>query len=517
MKRTCFATAVLTGALVLFVLGGTAGAHMILLDGKLEVNGYLKEQIMLRRHIPKDDRMFHESNFDFARTSFLCEALYKLVQTPDLTVNLFGGFRYYYEKMPALDEEFDRAIPHREYDEYVHPRDDDLLTEAYVDISKGPFQFRIGKQIVVWGETDIKRTADVINPLDVRYGSPGTEDWETLKLGLYMIRGFYQTDLPGQLLLEFLFIPGDFEPARVPVEGTHYGPRTSTSSFNPGKGPGMYHWMQEKARRDARGWNIRNYEFGFKVRGYTWNVDWALFYFNTLADSPTARPARQVQLAYEYVGAGLRSLATGGHIRPKMPGYKVFHYKRYEVLGGTAQTIIDRLHGSEWRLEWFYEIGNHFNKAPGGLKSGMYYGETRRDTAGGGLTYADRFDIPYFTRRICDNKKLTVSFSVFYEKMFNHDRDIVIQEDSRGRRPCDSHATTFTWSVSQNFCHSQWLIMFTGSYNPIGKYFLCPIISYAPGSHWRWELALPVYGSKCSVNKGLYDRDSALIRIRYEF
>ncbi len=39
------------------------------------------------------------------------------------------------------------------------------------------------------------------------------------------------------------------------------------------------------------------------------------------------------------------------------------------------------------------------------------------------------------------------------------------------------------------------MIMFTGSYNPIGKYFLCPILSYAPGDHWRWEVALPIYGS----------------------
>ena len=77
-----------------------------------------------------------------------------------------------------------------------------IITEAYVHFIKGPFEIRAGKQIVVWGETDIKRTADVINPIDLRHGSPGTEDWESIKLGLWMVRGFYQTELPGNLMFE---------------------------------------------------------------------------------------------------------------------------------------------------------------------------------------------------------------------------------------------------------------------------------------------------------------------------
>ncbi len=80
-----------------------------------------------------------------------------------------------------------------------HPEGEDYITEAYVHIIEGAVELKGGKQIVVWGETDIKRAADVINPVDVRHGSPGTEDWESIKLGLWMLRGFYQTDLPGNL------------------------------------------------------------------------------------------------------------------------------------------------------------------------------------------------------------------------------------------------------------------------------------------------------------------------------
>jgi hypothetical protein len=504
----------------IFIFQGvdTARAYIFLIDGQLQINGYFKEQFYIRNHIPKEEKDFHETNLNFARTSFAIEALYKLVQEDDLTINLFGGFHYYYEAISRIDEEFRRGLPHRVRHEYSMPRQDDLITEAYIDVQKGPWQFKIGKQIVVWGETNLQRTADVINPLDLRYGSPGTENWEDIKLGLYMLRGFYQSELPGSLLFEFLFIPGDFEAQRLPYEGTLRGPHPGKTSFNPGKIHGITHWLFEKARKDEPGWNLKdNWEFGFKVRGYTWDIDWSVFYFNTLRDAMTANPNRITPYTLQYVRAGLGTLITGSHRHPNPDWYhkRVFNYKRYEVIGGTAQTIIEKLHGSEWRFEWFMEIGNHWNKGDGGNASEIY-DEVKRDIIGGGLTYADRFEIPYFTRRLFDNKKLTVSFMVFYEKILNHDRDLVI-DTGRGHRPGDSHATIFTWSFQQFVFHQQLMFMFTGSYNPIGKYFMSPIISYAPGQHWRFEAAFPVYGSKASRNKGLYDKDGVLIRLRYEF
>ncbi|MBN2107426.1 MAG: hypothetical protein JW832_08355 [Deltaproteobacteria bacterium] len=515
MKKGIATAGILIGCVCFLLAAPSAQATVFLMDGKLQVNGYFKEQAYLRLDIPKTEDHFHKSNFDFVRTSLFFESLYKMHESEDYTINLFTGFRYYWMHDPHIDSQLKRGIPSCSYKEYTHPRGEDFITEAYVHFIKGPFELRAGKQIVVWGETDIKRTADVINPLDVRYGSPGTEDWETLKLGLWMLRGFYQTDLPGNLMFEMLVIPGDFKYTRVPIEGTHYGPSPANTSFNPGKGFGIYEWVQEKARRDAPGWGLRNTEVGFKIRGYTWDIDWSIFYFNTRNDSPTAN-GNFSKFANTYVFSGLKSILTGSKIDPKFPGYKVFNYKRYEVIGGTAQTIIEKLHGSEWRFEWFYEMGNHFNKGTNNDSSEIY-AECERDTVGGGLVYSDRFTIPWFTHSLANDKKLSLSLSMFYEKVLGDFHDIIIYESGRGHRPGDSHATEFVWSISQQLFQSQVMLMFTGSYNPIGKYFLCPILSYAPGSHWRWEMALPIYGSKASGNKGLHDKDSILFRIRYEF
>jgi len=494
-----------------------AEARIWLMDDKLQLTGYFKETMFIRTHIPRNEKMFHDSNVDMARTSFLIEGLYNLYEGEETNINLFGGFRYWYAKMPDLDEEFKEAIPHRMYSEYEHPRDDELFTELYVDFVRGPLQLRLGKQIVVWGETNLKRTADVINPIDLRHGSPGTEDWENIKIGLYMLRGWYQTDLPGQLLFEFLFIPGDFEVTHVPIEGTHYGPGADTVSFNPGKGYGIYHWVQNKARHDAPGWNLSNYEYGIRLRGYTWNIDWTVFYFNTISDVGVVDDIdRYNDFSLLYVSSAITSIATGSRINPRVPDYKVFDYKRYEVIGGTMQTIVDRLHGCELRLEWFYEIGNAYNKGEGSSTSSIYE-TTERDAVGFGMTWADRFTIPWFTHKFCDDKKMSLSFTVFYEKILNYDRDVIIMESGRGHRTGDSHASTFAWSLSQFFFHSKVMFMFTGSYIPHGKYFLCPILAYAPGDHWRIEAALPIYGYGSDSNKGMHDKDSVLIRLRYEF
>jgi len=401
------------------------------------------------------------------------------------------------------------------YNEYTHPRDDDLLTELYVDFQYGPLQLKVGKQIVVWGETNLKQTADIINPIDLRYGSPGTEAWEDIKIGLYMIRGIYQTELPGDLNFEFLFIPGDYESTRLPNEGTYQGAKRYQGSFKPDEIFGIQEWSMEKARHDLPGWNIHNWEAAFKIRGYTGNVDWSVFYFNTLNDAPTTDPNTFGDLGNAYVGEFLVSSLTGRKFDPEMPETKMFNYKRYEVIGATFQTRFEDFPISEWRLESFYYVGEPMNKGTDAKDSGTY-AEVRRDSVGFGLEARDYYRIPYITHNWFDDKKLTVSMTLFYEKIMNHDRDLIVRK-GRGHRTGDSHASEIAWSFSQFFNHSKWFMMFTGSYNFIGKWFALPVLAYAPGQHWRFEGGYAMYGSSASSNKGLNHKDSVLLRVRYEF
>src|SRR5207245_11599887 len=41
---------------------------------------------------------------------------------------------------------------------------------GYVDFEKGPVFLRVGRQVLAWGETDVFRLLDNINPLDEHFG-----------------------------------------------------------------------------------------------------------------------------------------------------------------------------------------------------------------------------------------------------------------------------------------------------------------------------------------------------------
>ena len=493
---------------------------MTFYDGDLEINGFLKEQMFIRTQAPSSQDPYRSNDIDFWRSNMVVEGLYKLKQDGDITVNLFGGFKYYYEKAPHFNDEMKDAIPRHAYGDYIKPSGNDLITELYADFQNGPLQVKVGKQIVVWGETNLKQTADVINPLDLRYGSPGTEAWEDIKLGLYMIRALYQTDLPGQLNFEVLFIPGDFEMARLPIEGTYQGEGLTDARFNEGCDYGIAEWAFEKMRRDEPGWDLSNWELGLKLRGYTWDIDWSVFYFNTISDAATVSDsklkggfgAKYLQFLLEYVLNG--SIAGGGG--PFAPYYpdKIFSYKRYEVLGATFQTRLQDFPVSEWRLEMFYYIGEPLNRATDG--SSRFYDETRKDTFGFGLEGRDYYTIPYFTHNWFNDKKLVASITFFFEEILDFDRDLVIRK-GRGHRRGDSHSCDIAWSFSQQFFQAKWFAMFTGSYNPIGKWFALPVLSYAPGDNWRWEVGYAIYGASDSWQDGLSEKDSILLRVRYEF
>lgn len=493
-------------------------AKVRLLDNRLELTGYVKEYLLVRTHIPSQETRFHRSNVTLTQTSALAEALYCLDRTHGPDICFFTGLRYWYQKETAFDAALKRAVPRRARRAFITPRDDEFLTEAYLDISGDRWQVLAGKQIIVWGETDIVRTADVVNPLDLRYSLPGIDFWEEIKQGLWMIRGLWQSELPGSLLFETVFIPGNFQAMRLPREGTHWGLSPAETSLNPGKLPGYSYWLFEKMRRDEPGWNIsENYEWGVRIRGYAWNIDWTLLYFNTLSDTATADPARFNRFNAAYAGAALRSYISGRDVSPDFPGIKIFRYKRYQVIGGTAQTCIDQLHGSIWRMEWFYEIGRHYNLGENGQWGGQIYGEVRRDAWGLGLNYCDKFRIPRITHQWFTDKQLEVSLTFFYEKISGYSSELIL-DPSRGHRIGSSHAAMITWTLVQPIYHQTWTFIFSGFYNPNGMYFIFPMLSYAPGNHWRCEIGAYAFGYRSGRAKHPYhDKDSFLLRLHYEW
>ncbi len=517
-NRTSTTTTFLAALLLSLFFCIPAQASSEFMDGKLIISGFVKETAYIRTAMLDREKQYRDTSLDFLQTSVLFEALYTVYNKGETTIRLFGGVKWWWEKAPRIDDNLGRHMAHNDRKDYVHPRhfDDDILTEAYIDIIKGPWQLRIGKQIVIWGQLDMQRVADVVNPLDLRRGTPGVDTWEEVKMGLWMIRGFYQSELPGSLLFEFIFNPGHYRNIELPYEGTHYG--SPIHQVNPfGIGFGIYHWQRERWSRDAHNWGWDNWELGFRVRGYTWDIDWTLLYYNARSDGPVANPYRVTPYTLIYIQAGIngRTPDVG-----EWNGGRVFKFKRYQTIGGTAQTYSEKLFSTVWRLEWFYEIGSPMNKGTDG-DSGAVYDWTRRDALGAALQCSKKFTIPWFTENIGTGRMLDISVTYFWEKIFNHDRDLVVGD--RNHYYKDSSTDSIILFMQQDLLNQSFVFVFTGNYYlRIGKWMAVPSLTYVfPGIHWRADLAYVAYGggkrrfryaSRVSSSK-----DSIILRLRYEF
>ena len=90
------------------------------------------------------------------------------------------------------------------------------LREAYIDIDLkvAPINFRIGRQQVIWGESDQFRIMDIWNPLDVTWHFQ-QESWDNIRIPLWLFKALWNIDQLGPLsntYLELVYNAFDFQP-----------------------------------------------------------------------------------------------------------------------------------------------------------------------------------------------------------------------------------------------------------------------------------------------------------------
>jgi hypothetical protein len=114
------------------------------------------------------------------------------------------------------------------------------VNEAYVDVAKGPFFARIGKQAISWGEADTVGLLDANNPFDVLI-QPGLQiDLDEARIPLWTLRTTYELfSTLGPLssgFLEGYWVPGwlDVETGFLNIQGV-----SPYSQPPPIQGPGI--------------------------------------------------------------------------------------------------------------------------------------------------------------------------------------------------------------------------------------------------------------------------------------
>jgi len=505
-----------------------ASAVFELFDGKLQVSGFIKETCFIKiakfdeayTHGPAEGR---SHRVDFLMTAAYIETLYNIKEDPfGWNVRFFTGLRYWWEKAPMINTQLRRNMWHRQRRRYITPRDFevDMLTECYLDIQKGPWQVKVGKQIVIWGQNDIGRVADVVNPLRLTHGVPGVDTWEEVKQGLWMIRAFYQSNLPGNLLFEVLFNPADHKFGDpFGYVNTHWGdPYFADVIGAPGEEPGIGTYVQEQMRRDNPGWNTKNYAFGGRIMGQTGNFNWSILAWNRLADTPIPN-AVGIAMGNPYAIAALNP----PFVFPGFPEERAFEFKRYTTIGGTVMTEWPWLHYTTWDLEWFYEIGSPLAKSTDGKTSNIF-GSTRKDIYGFSLKVGDRFRMPDFMNNMLGTtKKVDWTFTYFYEKVLSHEHDLVLNDRYHKQHDSVADGVSF-WCKVELFNSSIAFVNISSYYFQTGGQMHVPtFVYYFPTSVLNGGLRATV-GVKIYMrppHDAIYTnydkKDSLILRLSYEF
>jgi hypothetical protein len=519
----------------LFYGGEKAESAIQLMDANLLLKGSIDSFWILRTHIPGQERAYHDSNIGLFLNTAHFEALYTMVKQGDLTINLQGIVRYYYEAITDLDRQMHEAVPAGNRRVFQTPSyfHDDPVNEFYIDIMKGPLNVKVGKQIVTWGETSLQRTSDVVNPLDLRYGQPGYMPFEDLKIGLWMLRCFYQTSIFGEPLIETIFIPGDHQMFRLPPEGTNWGPGVTGLLSD-----GLFTMLQNCWKDDApkRLRSIKNYQWGLRIRGQITalaNADWTLQYFDAIDSSPVAIPNRANQQVFAFFTE--RALLGGEVQDVNKVADRIWEYKRTKYVGGTLQWYEEKYLKGVIRGEFALQIGKHFSTdnyygkdvwIPAftykGRTVGGYYDNTKslvtgvvkRESAGYGLSFDKKVLWP-FLMKYNANRSLTINAQVFQDWILNHSHTLVVSQRGRG----DRASTAMSLMLQTDWFRQELTTTWTGLYNTSGTGYNVVDFSYAPGDHWRYQIGCMFLYSftQWSQESGSYDKDMLYFRLKYEW
>jgi hypothetical protein len=220
------------------------------------------------------------------------------------------------------------------------------LREAFVDLVLPPFSLRLGRQQVVWGETDNFRALDVINPLDLTWHW-ARESWEDIRIPLWMARGIYDVGKFGPLeesFVEGIWIPADFKPNKITTDPRRPWAFTGdglAETANAEFVGGRLHELNVAVRDLSPRRKLKNGQAGMRFKAILGEIDFSLNYF------------------YGY------SADTGVRVRSELDRINgnVLHRSidlvnpRTHVVGLTANYSDERFTQSVFRLETAFTTG----------------------------------------------------------------------------------------------------------------------------------------------------------------
>lgn len=331
----------------ILALYAAPSAAIVTLYDVVELEGFVNAQNILRT--PE----FEDTEFIMQRNTAQVEGKYYFLRDStafgrfstgpleEATLTVVG--RAVYDSIYDIRGSYNDAFSNRD----DHPGEFEIKArEAFVDLLLPPVSLRIGRQQVVWGETDNFRALDVINPLDLSWHWTW-ESWEDIRIPLWMARGVYDIGKFGpfdESFVEGIWIPWDVrqnnistDPAR-PWAFTGTGLREVANSAIVGNQLLNLDLTVHDGRPDR---DFDNGQGGMRFKAIWGDIEFSLNYFYGFATDPAARFRNDL--------LSVDATTLHAHVETVSP--------RTHLVGLTANYSEERYTQSVFRLETVFTTG----------------------------------------------------------------------------------------------------------------------------------------------------------------
>ncbi len=204
-KRSSIFVAVAMIAMA-FLVSPASARELLLFDKPLTLLGYGTQEAAFGMHNSYDT----EAGFQSALMNLFAEAEYKILPDLKFYTSEKLSIDWAYQLNHNRDSWEDKGFEKSRHRFNIDDRYWQILNEAHATWTPGNFFFRVGKQIVSWGEVTAFRVMDQINPVDYRRGFADVEFENTL-IPIWLLRSEYypriETKWLQDLAVEFVFNP----------------------------------------------------------------------------------------------------------------------------------------------------------------------------------------------------------------------------------------------------------------------------------------------------------------------
>jgi len=383
---------------------------------------------------------------------------------------LTPGVPFPCENDPTLCNNLDGYMDHKESDAKFPDFNDklDFIRELYLSADKeltngDVLSFRLGKQQVVWGKTDLFRVLDVINPVD--YSRHNIYDeLEDIRIPQWMLTAEWRMG-PNEVLddsnLSLVWNFDKFRPNNLGTCGQSYRILDAGCFFTSSVGPvPIIHDVEEPD------WSLKNTQLGMKWEGVYGDTTFSLNALTYRQQLPSlhfrGNPLGFNPAAFNPADIATYPFAADGVFDIKFP--------RVNLVGGSVDYYSMNM-DAVWRLELAYTEGEEMPRDTDGHK------ETDM------LRYVIGFDKNIIIPELGTRSAFLFSTQLFGEHILDHEADMPNDEDNW------IATMLFKGFYKNNRLSPQ--IIIAHDFAAEATVF-APSVSWTPDNHWMFNVGLNV-------------------------